>query len=1069
MFVAIISPRGNSLFFYPLGLGDSAIVEARAYTPQLFPIHAVNELHDALARAFLKTDENGDVVPITLIDNAVVAQQFKDLKALELGDEAISNDQDLFADLCADGAPQLLAKLPYEPNNPGSEANSLTLAEQDSLAGRHFTMGQVFQQIQKFYRQGKMDSESKIPPFAVVFPDTASLVPLGTDAVQAYETGINKLALESGVWTDHRRPLTASDIEEIADKGNIIQESDTFMESYAPGTRIVRFVGDLPFFLSGPADLEDTTAYLLRSQLVSAGNPGYKQYDGAVRQMAGKYLGGNMPEISRMPVQLALVRYPVGTDGPSIFRPLDPSPTVNGAEDEDDQVAMANCADLHRSINRRVLDTVFHNAGITDADDRADLLNRTVWSSRADLCVDGDCDDHGMAVIARFHRASAATNAESRTGEVQAEITGADRSLAMEQTLGALAQTALLKSPGTSAVFLTGITGSGAEAAALIEGQGENLIVGQIGGPLGEMATKLTVFGIEVLSMFAGAEAIVYIEFLALMLKMALFGILMITPVAFLIGLLVPGYARGIIILTVAVPTVLALVPMTLTLVNVMLHLVWNQFASPDDTMRAIFLCAASGIYTSVVGITLWLMFKIGDPASAIANMAKLDSAAGGIADKGVDATKKVAMAGATVAALPAIGAAGASLIGAAKIGSKAIAEQGLMGAVMNKKTWEDLARRSGREGLEVFTIGAGEGLAKLPYVGPIFEEGANAWHQAGQKQDDLRRINRSRGEKGEPELTWGQLEERMKINKDVKNRVDFLYGAGESDAAHSLLIDNWDHLSKDDRVNLIRRVNKDNGASKANPQTRATDYKNESIEIDNLTDYVTGASSINAWAACGGAKGGEPIGYDEAFREIAHAMRQASRADMGYAKPFTLNVDADGVVEGGFKLDTKTPEAELIGDIVATKMGTEFGNKVDMEGDLWTVRTGSYQAETPRLGPTSSGPQNPDDPGRNPNPGGNDPTPPRGQGPGTTGGDPLANRNLGGSGPSGFEGTGDRDLSRSIDRLVTALNRHTETTSRTAMLEQGRQNRTASFSQTRIDTPEPPKKRKTKRIDRGE
>ena len=162
----------------------------------------------------------------------------------------------------------------------------------------------------------------------------------------------------------------------------------------------------------------------------------------------------------------------------------------------------------------------------------------------------------------------------------------------------------------------------------------------------------------RVVAQVAGILAKIFIKFLIVFVNMTMTAVLIITPLAMLVGLVVPSYALGIITLFTLSIFILKVVPITFMIVNQITSLLYQILGRMGnggvlDALlgtfeQGVLLIAAAFMYLSIVGITLFIMFKIGDPSN-VAQLAALDSAAKGAAAAGL-ALATAAAAGGGVA-----------------------------------------------------------------------------------------------------------------------------------------------------------------------------------------------------------------------------------------------------------------------------------------------------------------------------------------------------------------------------------------------------------------------------------
>lgn len=194
-------------------------------------------------------------------------------------------------------------------------------------------------------------------------------------------------------------------------------------------------------------------------------------------------------------------------------------------------------------------------------------------------------------------------------------------------------------------------------AGATTDGRSINLdVVGNdlltsVGGWLGTFfGTILT----HVLAFFTGMLAATFVSFIMILVDMALMAIIVLTPFMFLMGVLLPTASAGVLTIAVMGTFILKFVPITLIILNNLGGLIMDVIQSSDAAsagiMQSLLVLAMSGLYTTIVGVTFFLMFKMGDPAAVLGRVAALDGKA-----------KEMAEAGRT-AAITAAGLAGGAV-----------------------------------------------------------------------------------------------------------------------------------------------------------------------------------------------------------------------------------------------------------------------------------------------------------------------------------------------------------------------------------------------------------------------
>jgi hypothetical protein len=179
-----------------------------------------------------------------------------------------------------------------------------------------------------------------------------------------------------------------------------------------------------------------------------------------------------------------------------------------------------------------------------------------------------------------------------------------------------------------------------------------NEMLSSVGGGLAEVLGEgLT----RIFSKFTGPLAVAYVYFLNVLIDMTLMAMIVMTPFLFLMGLLIPTSAAGVLMISIMSVLVLKFVPVTLILLNALGGMMYTLLPAMMGTnaafARDLLVIAMSGMYMSCVGLTFFLMFKLGDPAAFLGRLVALDAASKKLADTGWDATKAVAGAAVAIAA----------------------------------------------------------------------------------------------------------------------------------------------------------------------------------------------------------------------------------------------------------------------------------------------------------------------------------------------------------------------------------------------------------------------------------
>lgn len=206
---------------------------------------------------------------------------------------------------------------------------------------------------------------------------------------------------------------------------------------------------------------------------------------------------------------------------------------------------------------------------------------------------------------------------------------------------------------------------------------------------LGAIATAVDHVGVWWDSQFEGAEAIVYTAWIRKFTALALFLVLLATPMLYMVGLVNPSQAPGIIINSLLLVLVIKMVPITFTLIDFAIsYTMQSSMMFSDNTPlfgmfnadidSAIMVYVIAGAYSSVVIATLFLLFKAGDTQMIMGKMSELDGQANKVAAKSVDAAQTIASAAAVVAGGGLLaGAGGAAALAGSKGGASLAAAAG--------------------------------------------------------------------------------------------------------------------------------------------------------------------------------------------------------------------------------------------------------------------------------------------------------------------------------------------------------------------------------------------------------
>ena len=222
--------------------------------------------------------------------------------------------------------------------------------------------------------------------------------------------------------------------------------------------------------------------------------------------------------------------------------------------------------------------------------------------------------------------------------------------------------------------------------------------------------------GSAVIAQFQGVGAVAFVRFLQLFTAVALFFVIMCTPILFMMGIVIPAHAPGVILTSIAAVLTLKAIPIGFTLVDAVLANAVESYAHLGfmemDYVMMLYVAAAA--YTSVTAVTLFLLFKAGDTKAVIGQMAQLDSKANEVAETATKAAKGLAIAAGAVATAGVGGAVGGLAAGKG-VGKAAMSGLSQAGEVFGKR-----------------------GLQSIPGLGGVTSEIGNSYRE-GKGQANVR------------------------------------------------------------------------------------------------------------------------------------------------------------------------------------------------------------------------------------------------------------------------------------------------------------------------------------------
>jgi hypothetical protein len=228
--------------------------------------------------------------------------------------------------------------------------------------------------------------------------------------------------------------------------------------------------------------------------------------------------------------------------------------------------------------------------------------------------------------------------------------------------------------------------------------------------------------------------------------QVALMGIIIMTPFVFIMGLLIPSNAAGMLIVTTIAVFVLKFYPATIAIIDYTIGTINSAQWAANGTglmgisLQGLLMLVEGMLAAKVLSLTFWIMFKMGDTNNLRA-ITNLESAAGEIADAGAAAMAAVA----AVAGTAVVGGAAAAMQG------KSFGAGGAK--AMGNKLLNTAKGMAGKAGIETPTAAEAKGevpeapegqLGEVIPHGPTPDErSADDWQKSA--EDDLKKAQESK------------------------------------------------------------------------------------------------------------------------------------------------------------------------------------------------------------------------------------------------------------------------------------------------------------------------------------
>ncbi|MFO0500195.1 MAG: hypothetical protein ACK5YK_00750, partial [Pseudomonadota bacterium] len=148
----------------------------------------------------------------------------------------------------------------------------------------------------------------------------------------------------------------------------------------------------------------------------------------------------------------------------------------------------------------------------------------------------------------------------------------------------------------------------------------------------GELGSQVTEEFLQWYVLIVGPIAYMTIHFLTIMIDLSLYALIALTPFLLLIGIMAPKRALGILVITILPVFVLKFVPVTLILLNNIAGMVYDllpgAMGGDGEVAQAMLIMGMASLYTGLIGLTMYLLFKFGDAGAFMGGLTGLDKAA---------------------------------------------------------------------------------------------------------------------------------------------------------------------------------------------------------------------------------------------------------------------------------------------------------------------------------------------------------------------------------------------------------------------------------------------------------
>tara|TARA_R110000868_G_scaffold218576_1_gene469037 strand:- start:185430 stop:189227 length:3798 start_codon:yes stop_codon:yes gene_type:complete len=441
-------------------------------------------------------------------------------------------------------------------------------------------------------------------------------------------------------------------------------------------------------------------------------------------------------------------------------------------------------------------------------------------------------------------------------------------------------------------------------------------------------ATKYVAeIGTQITAQFAGVGAVAFVRFIQLFISIALFFILMCTPILYMMGLVIPAHAPGVIVVSLISVLALKAIPIGYTLVDAVMSNAmrnYNGVLNLTDTDYALMLYVTATAYTSVTLITFFLLFKAGDSSAVLGQISSMDNKANEIADSAAKVVKGVALA-----------AAGAVAVGGA----------GAIAAKSAGKTTGSSLKAGANQGLEIF---GREGLGAIPGVGNVAQQVITAPREGRAEagiRDEVKnasseidttnaKLNAELNSSGISDERRAEITAEIARNSEMKSNYSTLVNAQKDAVAEnkyrSVTSGGADHLAAGRAEGKAAAIAKDRGTSM---QELRRENREASANADAYRTVGDGAKNMDLKDAKVQMTGSDIHIDAEAARAIQMGQLQAART-YKQASPRAAQSSAENDLQNETRTETLNrlnnevvgPARKIARSPVTTQITTEDG-----------------------------------------------------------------------------------------------------------------------------------------------